>query len=75
MRGQKAIGEDLVQGRIWMELLKEDKYMDIMIKIFNKMFESKTIPERWKLAEVVPIYKNKGLKEDPNNYRMRGRRQ
>ena len=69
MRGDKAIGEDLVQGRIWKELLKEDKYLDIMVKIFNKLFESNKIPERWKIGEVVPIYKNKGKREDPNNYR------
>ena len=69
MKGNKAAGLDLVQGKLWKEILRMDKYIDLMVKIFNRMWKSNEIPENWKMAEVVPIYKNKGKREDPNNYR------
>ena len=27
------------------------------------------IPNEWKKARVTPVYKNKGSKQDPNNFR------
>ena len=33
------------------------------------MLVKNKIPERWKLAEVVTIYKLKGKRDDPRNYR------
>ena len=36
--------------------------------LFQKSFETSTIPNEWKLANVVPIHK-KGSKVDVNNYR------
>ena len=37
--------------------------------MLEKEEKKNRIPDRWKLAEVVPIYKLKGRKEDPENYR------
>ena len=36
--------------------------------IFNKSFQSGTVPIDWRIANVTPIFK-KGLKGDPGNYR------
>ena len=69
IKGNKAVGTDLVQGRIWKELLKVDSYIELVAKLFNKMYKNEMFPERWKVAEVVPIYKNKGKRGDPCNYR------
>ena len=38
-------------------------------KIFNLSIETGCFPDCWKLANVKPIYKQKGSKEDANNYR------
>ena len=40
----------------------------ILTALFKKWLESGKLPEAWKHAEVVPIFK-KGSKKDPNNYR------
>ena len=40
-----------------------------MCDIFNKTFETCSIPEAWKTANVTALYKNKGGKSDPFNYR------
>ena len=37
--------------------------------IFNKSIELGVYPKIWKLANVVPIFKNKGCTNDPTNYR------
>ena len=37
--------------------------------IFNLSLHHGTIPDDWKTARITPIYKNKGSKDDPNNYR------
>jgi len=37
--------------------------------IFETSFISGEVPEDWKTANIVPIYKKKGLRSDPNNYR------
>ena len=37
--------------------------------IFNLSLHHGTIPDDWKTARITPMYKNKGSKDDPNNYR------
>ena len=71
-KGNKAPGVDGVQNSIWKELSKNDQWLDVFVKIFNKIFGSNKIPDTWKKAEVVPIYKNKGRMDDPRNFRCTG---
>ena len=37
--------------------------------LFNKSLQHSTLPNVWKTALVCPIYKNKGARSDPLNYR------
>ena len=41
----------------------------LILKLFNKCIISGIIPDEWKCAIVIPLYKNKGNKQDMNNYR------
>ena len=38
-------------------------------KLFNLTMKQGSLPSEWKLAEIRPIYKKKGSKSDPSNYR------
>ena len=42
---------------------------DTLINIFNLILSTGNFPEIWLLGIIKPIYKKKGLKSDPNNYR------
>ena len=46
-----------------------DKMCEVYLKLFNIIFDSGKIPETWLTGNIVPIYKNKGSKSDPKNYR------
>ena len=39
------------------------------LKLFNKVLDTGEIPDDWLTGMIIPIYKNKGSKEDANNYR------
>ena len=67
LNGSKSMGPDNCHPR----LLKESAEIlaQPMCDIFNKTFETGCIPEAWKTANVTALYKNKGEKSDPLNYR------
>ena len=44
-------------------------FMPVYEKLFNIIFNTGIIPEYWLLGNIKPIYKNKGDKQDPKNYR------
>ena len=41
----------------------------LLMKMFNVILVSGYLPDSWSSGWIVPIYKNKGSKIDPNNYR------
>ena len=43
--------------------------ISVLTKLFNSCIETCKIPCEWKFAEITPLYKNKGVKTDLNNYR------
>lgn len=43
--------------------------MDRYVELFNNVLTSGVIPSEWTKGYIVPLYKNKGEKNDPNNYR------
>lgn len=46
-----------------------EKLSPILLQIFNNCLSSGQIPEEWKTALVTPLFKNKGKRNDINNYR------
>ena len=52
-------------------LLKEsaETLVQPLCYIFSKTLETGSIPKAWKTANVTALYKNKGGKSDPLNYR------
>uniref|UniRef100_K7EWB4 Reverse transcriptase domain-containing protein n=1 Tax=Pelodiscus sinensis TaxID=13735 RepID=K7EWB4_PELSI len=62
----KSMGPDLMHPRVLRELANVIK--EPLAIIFEKSWRSGEIPDDWKKANVVPIFK-KGKKDDPGNYR------
>uniref|UniRef100_A0A674ICA9 Reverse transcriptase domain-containing protein n=4 Tax=Terrapene triunguis TaxID=2587831 RepID=A0A674ICA9_9SAUR len=62
----KSPGPDEMHPRILKELIEE--VSEPLAIIFGKSWETGEIPEDWKRANIVPIYK-KGNKNNPGNYR------
>ena len=67
LKNNKCGGSDLILN----EFLKcaEDKLMNIFVAVFNLVLNTGFIPADWTIGILKPIYKNKGSRSDPNNYR------
>ena len=67
LKNNKSHGTDMILN----EFLKcaEDKMIDIFVYIFNIILETGFFPEDWTKGILRPIYKNKGSRDDPQNYR------
>ena len=67
LKNNKAFGEDLVLN----EYIKNTEfyYSDTYETLFNVVFNSGIIPESWLIGNIKPLYKNKGDKMNPKNFR------
>ena len=61
-----AAGPDGIHPRVLRETA--DTLAPHLARLFRRSLDTGILPQDWKLAEVVPIYK-KGGKDDPGNYR------
>jgi hypothetical protein len=67
LKNNKASGDD----RVINEYIKStsDKFIDIYEEFFSLIFETGIIPDSWLIGYIKQIYKNKGDKHDPKNFR------
>ena len=63
----KANGPDQIPPRVLKEL--SSVIAEPLTTLFNQSIQEGKVPNDWKNAEVVAIYKNKGARTKPNNYR------
>ncbi len=67
IKAGKSGGPDGVHGEI---LRKCAKQLAVPLSmLFQKSLDNGKLPLDWKMANVVPIYKGKGSREEPGNYR------
>ena len=67
MKNNKATGPDQIYNeeiKATFEIMK-----NFYLKLFNGILDSGIFPDSWAEGLIVPIYKKKGSKDDPNNYR------
>ena len=62
----KAPGSDGIPGRILKETAQQ--IAPSLTLLFNKSLHSAVVPDEWKLASAVPVFK-RGIKEHVQNYR------
>lgn len=63
----KSMGPDGCHPRVLKEAAEE--LCEPMCLLMNKTFEEQCIPALWKEAKVSALFKNKGVRTDPSNYR------
>ena len=67
LRQSSAPGPDNVTNRLLIELC--DQIAEPLATLFSKSLEHGKIPDDWRMSNVTPIYKLKGSKSQPGNYR------
>lgn len=67
LKKDKAPGYDNIVN----EYIKSTKYIlcHLYVKFLNRILDTGQIPEEWLVGVIIPLYKNKGSMDDPNNYR------
>ena len=67
LKNNKAACHD----QILKEFLKNSPstFIPIYTRLFNLLLFSRQVPDDWCLSGIMPIYKNKGSANEPNNYR------
>ena len=58
LKNEKATGGDEITG----EMIKGggDRVVDCILRLYNMAFECVVVPEDWRSAVIVPLYKGKG---------------
>ena len=67
LKNSKACGMDYIRN----EFLKQApcELLEFIKNFFNLLLQSQTIPDIWCEGLIQPLYKNKGSRDDTNNYR------
>ena len=67
LKNGKACGIDNITN----EMIKcfSVKNVVFLRNLFNMVFQTGTVPQDWLIGIIKPIYKNKGNRNDPDNYR------
>ena len=67
LKNNKASGEDRIRN----EYIKSSIHVMLPLyeKLFNIIFTTGKLPACWLEGNIIPIYKNKGGKNNPQNYR------
>ena len=67
LKKNKAMGEDLASIAVIELLVKQEP--ETMLQLFCNIWRERKIPQDWKDIDIIVVFKNKGSKFDPNNYR------
>ncbi|KAK3569080.1 hypothetical protein QTP86_022114, partial [Hemibagrus guttatus] len=67
MKSGKAVGPDDIPVEVWKCL--GEAAVEFLTSLFNRVLESKRMPEEWRRSVLVPIFKNKGDVQSCSNYR------
>ena len=67
LKNNKSEGVDFVKN----EYIKNCplNVIELIVKLFNLILRTGHVPHDWSIGLIVPIFKKKGSKSDPNNYR------
>ena len=67
LKNNKSEGGDYIKNEFLKNLPLS--LVELIVKLFNLILRTGHVPEEWGVGLIVPIFKKKGSKTDPNNYR------
>ncbi|KFP81175.1 hypothetical protein N311_05739, partial [Apaloderma vittatum] len=67
LKVHKSMGPDEIHPQVLKDLAAE--VARSLAIIFEKSWQSGEVPTDWKRGNITPIFKKKGSKENPGNYR------
>ena len=67
LKNKKACGKDKILNEYICATY--NKLRPMYIALFNRVLEEGIVPESWLNGMILPIYKSKGDRKDPDNYR------
>ena len=67
LKNNKACGIDMIRNEFIKNCSKD--MIEVITNLFNLILDSGVIPTNWCLGIIIPLYKNKGSVNDPDNYR------
>ena len=68
LKNDKTCGLDQILNEFIKTNIK-DIFLPIYVKLFNIVLQTGVVPSNWSIGIIKPIYKNKGDKKEPFNYR------
>jgi hypothetical protein len=69
MKSNKATGFDGILAKMWKMFCTMKGGIEILVEMFNKVKKRNGCPVNWKIAISCPVYKGKGKRRKPGNYR------
>jgi hypothetical protein len=69
MKNTTATGFDGKQTEIWKMLRAKKGGIKMTVNLLNKIKNGRDFPEEWKTDIICPIYKRRGKRYEPSNYR------
>jgi hypothetical protein len=69
LNGKAAPGPGMIPSRVIKEVFESNVTRAPLLALMNRCFVSGTVPSSWGESEVFILYKGKGPRDDPNNYR------
>ena len=67
LKNNKACGIDMIRNEFIKNCSKD--VIEVITNLFNLILDSGVIPTNWCLGIIIPLYKNEGSVNDPDNYR------
>eukprot|EP00973_Karenia_brevis_P094529 12422961-Karenia_brevis.AAC.1 len=68
LKCKRAAGVDDVPAELWKILKNNHTCLHILLKLLNACWQQNTIPQEWKHASIIAVFK-KGQVDLPENYR------
>jgi hypothetical protein len=69
LNGKAAVGPELVPSSVLKDVFSTPGARSPLLALMNLCFVSGNIPSDWGESEIFVLYKMKGARSDPNNYR------